>query len=94
MIFRGSNDVALNVLIIENGAPAPLAGSLITIIIKAGPRRMTKTATISDTGLATTTLTSDDLSSAGMYHVQAIVEYTDGRSFPTEIGAFNVEDIL
>lgn len=80
--------------IVSQGALAPLAGSSVSIIIKAGVRKITKQSAISGNGLVTATLTSDDLSTAGLYYVQAIVSYTDGREFISEISNFTVGQSL
>lgn len=94
MIIQGSNNVSLNVSIVQQGALVPLAGSTISIVIKAGPRRVVKPSTIMGSGLVTTTMTSDDLSTAGLYYVQAVVSYIDGREFLSEISSFTVGQSL
>lgn len=90
MIIQGSNNVQLSVYIIEKGIPSPLNGATVTVTIKAGTREMEKPSTVIGTGEVSVLLTSDDLSTAGTYYVQASVSYTDGRLFISEEGSFIV----
>jgi hypothetical protein len=54
MVIQGSNDVPLNVYIVASGKPAPLEGSMISLVVKAGARKIVKSASVIGTGLVST----------------------------------------
>lgn len=94
LVIQGSNNVELEVYIVENGKPSPLSGSTVSIKLRAGGRIVIKSATVKANGLVSTLLTSDDLSTSGTYFVQVNIAYSDGRLFKSEPVSFTVGEAL
>lgn len=86
MIVQGDNGTRLRVHIVENNIPVDLNGAEVDVKINAGLGKIyTKTAEVTDIGICEVELTSDDVSNAGVYVVQATVRYSNGYVFSSDI---------
>lgn len=89
----------LNVYINENNKPLIMTGTTnnaesVSVTFKNGTRRFVKSGNVVSNGLVSVMLTSDDLSTAGTYYIQATVTYQDGSTFISEQSNFQVGDSL
>lgn len=94
MVIQGSNGVDVVVRIWEKNKQANLTGATVELVIKTGARRMVKNATVISNGLVSVTLFAEDIATAGIYYVQARVNYSNGNSFISELGSFTIGDGL
>lgn len=91
-IKAGDDGTVLEMPITDGGAVVPLTGASVSIVIKQGERRVTKTASITDAvgGLCELVLTGEDVAYSGVYSVQAVVTMPNGDDFASDIEKFTV----
>jgi hypothetical protein len=90
MFIQGDNGTLLKLHIKEKDVPLDLSGATVEVTIKAGMRKFTKTAQITGTGEAEVELTSDDVSTVGLYYAQAIVQYDSENTYSSDVQQFYV----
>lgn len=91
-IYAGDNGTVFQFTVRDNGEIVDIRGATVDVTLKEGLRRIVKTSTITDgmNGKCEVTLTSEDLSSAGVYQLQGAIKMQDGDSFSSDKINFTV----
>lgn len=92
MLYTGTTlDITLNLK--ENGLSVPLDGATVVVVVKNKSTRFERQATVIGDGKCVLTLSSDDTSTNGNYHIQPIIT-TQTSQLPGSVRTFELKDRL